>query len=71
MNSFILCSPQHAFFGVIGLLVCALFTAAAVESSGVDPAFTTATHEARGATAEGSRAGTTLASAEMPSHYYR
>ncbi len=33
MNSYILCSPQHAFLGVIGLLVCGLFTASAMESS--------------------------------------
>jgi hypothetical protein len=71
MNSFILCSPQHAFFGVIGLLVCGLFTAEALESSVGGTASAAPTHQERGASADGSRAGTTLASVEMPTHYYR
>lgn len=63
MNSFILCSPLHAFVGVIGLLVCGLFTAEALESSTAGAESLAATHQER-------REATEFASAETP-HYYR
>jgi hypothetical protein len=73
MNSYILCSPQHAFLGVIGLLVCGLFTAGAIELSPRGAASLAGSHHEshaqamRGAIVEG---GATLASADVP-HYYR
>lgn len=45
MSSFILCSPQHAFLGVIGLLACGLFTADALGSSTADTDSAAVTHE--------------------------
>ena len=47
MSSFILCSPQHAFLGVIGLLVCGLFTAEALQTSTAGAESLAAIHEAR------------------------
>jgi ammonia channel protein AmtB len=67
MNSFILCSPQHAFLGVIGLLVCGLFTAEALESSRGDTKSPTAEERT---SVEGGAARNTFASADTR-HYYR
>lgn len=73
MNSYILCSPQHAFLGVIGLLVCGLFTAGAIESSPRGAESLAGSHHesyeqaVSDAIVEG---GATFASADVP-HYYR
>jgi hypothetical protein len=66
MNSFILCSPQRAFLGVIGLFVCGLLTAAALESS-ISGAESLAQIHEESVSVEG---GAKLASADVP-HYYR
>jgi len=77
MSSYILCSPQHAFLGVIGLFVCGLFTAGALESSSLGAESLAASHHEsrelanRGGSVEGGATRTALASAEMPPHYYR
>jgi hypothetical protein len=47
MSSFVLCSPQQAFLGVVGLLVCGLFSAEAMESSPRGAESLAATHEMR------------------------
>lgn len=45
MSSYILCSPQHAFLGVIGVLAAGLFSAEALGSSGTDSESVAAAHE--------------------------
>jgi ammonia channel protein AmtB len=66
MNSYILCSPQHAFLGVIGLFLCGLFTAEALQSSTRGAESLAASHQL----ARSVEGGATLASADVP-HYYR
>ena len=47
VSTFILCSPQHAFLGMIGLFACGLFTAEAMDMSARGAESLAATHEAR------------------------
>lgn len=47
MSSFVLCSPQRAFMAVLGLLVCGLFSAEAMQSSPRGAESLAATHETR------------------------
>ncbi|MEP7124447.1 MAG: hypothetical protein ABJE95_26200 [Byssovorax sp.] len=72
MSSYILCSPQHAFLGVIGLLMCGLFTAHAIESSPRGAESLARFHqESHALSASGtSIEGGALATADVP-HYYR
>lgn len=69
MNSYILCSPQHAFLGVIGLLVCGLFSTQALEAASRGAESLAGSHPLS-ASVDGRAARTALASADVP-HYYR